>query len=636
MESNTLHTGENAKTILKQHALKYLPQNLGEVTAQQQILLMISQVSPAVAAFAADANNGIWQKVDRAELPMNQAVAQCAFQTDRIIGAAPADAQTLNAASEETLLKAWIAMDYYCYVLKADYSVHLRSLQQQIAEILLTQQPGRKAAQSAADHGNETAAPVQLPTDHPAEAPEQQPVNTPALTAEAAPAEKPGQPAEVAQQKVSGKNKPEKPEKNGRGKSKGLKIVLLAAAVLIVSLIAVFLLSDTLKTKTSISRIGTVTLESGELIQKAEENYAALSDSQKEKISNRDELFAARAEYDSLVTEDLIEQIGKVTLESKDAITNAEESYEALSREAKNLVDNYKTLTDARKEHTRLDTAVKTAEDAIDSIGAVTLESKDAIEKARNAYDALLQDDLQKHLSGKITKLTKAEQEFDQLYSQHLYDTGMAHHAKGEYEEAIASFDTIIADYADTKVLGSAQTAKADSQIGLAEAANKKRDYYTAMQALEAVDKAHISQEDYEAMKDKILTALNRARPGNGVTVDGKMNWGYCYFQITAGDEDVCFKFQNTADPAKYTMVYVRAGQSKKVNVEDGTYSIKWATGEHWYDKDHHFGDDTVYRSRGTADFSTTREGRWVYYWYLDLDLSEDGFKSNPITAKDF
>ena len=634
MENNTLHTGENAKTILKQHALKYLPQNLGEVAAQQQILLMISQVAPAVAAFAADANNGIWQKVERAELPMNQAVAQCAFQTDRIIGAAPADAQTLKAASEETLLKAWIAMDYYCYVLKADYSVHMRSLQQQIAEILLTQQPGnvpvRKAAESVADHGNETA-------EHPAAVPEQLPVNIPAeATAEAAPAEQPNVPAEVAQPKVSGRNKPEKPEKTGRGKSKGLKIALLAAAVLIVSLIAVFMLSDTLKTKTSISRIGTVTLESGELIQQAEENYAALSDSQKEKISNRDDLFAARAEYDSLVTEDLIGQIGKVTLESQDAITSAEESYEALSREAKNLVDNYKTLTDARKEYTRLDAAVKTAEDAIDSIGAVTLESKDAIEKARNAYDALLQDDLQKHLSGKIAKLTNAEQEFDQLYSQHLYDTGLAHHAKGEYEEAIASFDTIIADYADTKVLSSAQTAKADSQIGLAEAANKKRDYYTAMQALEAVDKEHISQEDYEAMKEKILTGLNRNRPGNGVTVDGKVNWGYCYFQITAGDEDVCFKFQNTADPTKYTMVYVRAGQNKKVNVEDGTYSIKWATGENWYDKEHHFGDDTVYRSRGTADFSTSREGRWVYYWYLDLDLSEEGFKSNPITAKDF
>ena len=144
------------------------------------------------------------------------------------------------------------------------------------------------------------------------------------------------------------------------------------------------------------------------------------------------------------------------------------------------------------------------------------------------------------------------------------------------------------------------QEAKAASQISLVDAACKKRDYYTAMQTLDGIAEQYLSRETYQATYDKILAGLTKVRPGNGVTVDGKMNWGYCYFQITAGDQDVCFKFQNTTDASKYILVYVRAGQTKKVNVEDGTYSIKWATGQNWYDKEHHFGDDTTYRSRGT------------------------------------
>ena len=639
MESNTLHTGENAKTILKQHSLQYLPQNLGEVTSQQQILLMISQISPAVAAFAAEANNSIWQKVQHGELPINQAIAQCAFQSDRLIGSAPIESQTLMAAPKESLLQAWIAMDYYCYVLKADYSTHLRALQAQIEQIVLSG--------SAADHGQAPEAAEQIPETKPVipQTPEIQPVipripeTKPVISDIPEVTEPVTEPGEKKPKKAKAPKEPKPPKTsvNHSGKSGGMKkILILAAAIVAVALIAVFLLSDVLQTKTAINKIGTVSLESGELIQNAEERYAALSDSQKEKISNSEELFAARTEYDSLVVEDLIDQIGTVSLDSADAIVAAEEQYDALSGDAKNLVDNYRTLTDARKEYNRMDTALKTAADAIDAIGTVTLDSKDAIENARKAYDALLQDDLQKHLGDKASKLTKAETEFNDLYSQNLYDTGLAHHSKGAYEEAIAVFDTIINDYSSTKVLTDAQEAKAASQISLVDAACKKRDYYTAMQTLDSIAEQYLSRETYQTTYDNIIAGLTRAKPGNGVTVDGKMNWGYCYFQITAGDQDVCFKFQNTADASKYIMVYVRAGQTKKVNVEDGSYSIKWATGQNWYDKEHHFGDDTQYRSRGTTDFTTTREGSWVYYWYLDLDLSDPGFKSNPITAKDF
>lgn len=626
MESNTLHTGENAKTILKQHSLQYLPHNLGEVTAQQQILLMISQIVPAVAAFAANANTTIWQKVQQGETPINQAIAQCAFQTDRLISSAPIEAQALNAAPQEVLLKAWIAMDYYCYVLKADYSVHMRALQDQIEQIILAG-AASKAPEAAAQIPETQPVIPQIPETRPAmpQAPETAPVSRiPDIPAGTEPVKKT-------------KRKQKKAKKAKTGKSGGLiKILVLVVALALAAFAAVYMLSDTIQTKTTISRIGTVTLESGELIEKAEELYDALSDSQKEQVSNREELFAARTEYDSLVVEDLINQIGTVTLESEDALITAEDQYIALSGEAKKLVDNYQTLSDARKEYDRLNTAVKTAEDAIDAIGTVSLESKDAIESARKAYDDLAQDNLQSYLADKVSKLDKAETEFKDLYSQHLYDTGLTHHEKGAYEEAIAAFDTIINEYGDSTVVADAQEAKAASQISLVDAACKKRDYYTAMQTLDGIAEKYLSQETYQATYDKILAGLKKIRPGNGVTVDGKMNWGYCYFQITAGDQDVCFKFQNTADASKYIMVYVRAGQTKKVNVEDGTYSIKWATGEHWFDKEHHFGDNTTYRARGTTDFSTTREGSWVYYWYLDLDLSDADFKSNPITAKEF
>jgi len=600
MENNTVHTTKDTHDLLKEQALPYLPRNLADVGAQKQILSMIAQVNPAVASYVPEANAAVWQKVFNAGLPIEQAIAQCAYQVNHILGTAAPDAQGLKSCPRETLLQAWIALDYYSYVMKPEYTQHLRTLREQITQELTRQEKGGT-----------------VPPEDPRK-------DTPDSTGK-----KPD-------------NQGKKPDRrnttpDGDTVTKwNKKPVLLAAAAVVVILLAVFLFSDTRRTEASIKKIGTVTLDSEALILQAEERYDGLTEAQQEKISNRDILFAARAEYDSLVLEAAIDAIGKVTLESGDAITHAEALYDDLSRDARNLVDNYKTLTAARKEYDRLDKAVKDASDAIDAIGKVTLSSGDKIENARAAYDALKKDDLQKYLSGKVSTLTAAEKEYKQLVSQDLYDTGISHQEKGDYEAAIAAFDTILTDYSDSSVAGSAKKARADSQIAMADAACQKKDYYTAMKTLDAVDSAYRSQENYRKSHEQVTAALAKARPKNGAAIDGKIDWGYCYFQLTAGSQDVCFKFTNTKDSSKYKMVYVQAGKTAKVNLKDGTYSVKWVTGEYWYGKDHLFGDDGKYRSRGTAEFTTTRDGSWIHYWYYDFDLSDPGFSSTTITAKDF
>lgn len=619
MENNDIHTSEYAQTVLKPKALKYLPQNLNDTNAQKAILKMVEQVLPADSvSYLEKTSDEILAKQNRAELSVGQAIAQCAYQTDSILKSRPVSHAKLAARSEEVLLQVWIAVDYYAYILKPEYSANLRLLQNQISTLLLEEKKQSKSGPNAAAAGNRSNA-------------------TAADIPKTVPIEKPVKPDNTVTRKQDGKNKKTDPGKTKVDKTMRRRRPILALAVVLIAILAAgFLFSKTRRTEVSIRKIGTVTLESEALILEAEEHFDGLSENQQEKISNRDLLFAARAEYDSLVAEDAIGKIGKVTLESADAITGAEEIYAALSRDAKNLVDNYKTLTAARKEYDRLDAAVTKASTAIDAIGNVTLRSGDKIKEARDAYDALAKDDLQKYLSDKEPVLKNAEKEYRQLYSQDLYDTGVAHHQNGEYEAAIKAFDTIIADYSDTKVLGSAKQARADSQIALAEAAYKKSDHYTAMKTLDAVEETYRSSETYEALKEKVVTAVTRARPRSGAVVDGKIDWGYCYFNITAGSEDVCFKFENTADPSKYKMVFVRAGEKKKVNVEDGIYSIKWAIGKYWFGKDHLFGDDTQFRSRGTTVFTTTREGSWIHFWSHRLDLSDPSAQFNIITAQEF
>lgn len=607
MENGNAHIDEMYKARLKQNALPYLPHNLGDVDAQRQILSMITCVVPSAASCLEQADLLLWPKVNAGELPIGRAIAQCAYECNNILSPETLHDLHLDTLPREHLMKAWIALDYYCYVLKVAYSGNIRNLQQQITAVLVAQNPN--ASQQKASVTSDETVPENT-------VPHQEPI-TPVLH--------------------SGKGAHSKDFITAFLKSKDnkkQKAILLAALVLLIILASVLLFNDTARTERAIRRIGTVTIESEEAILHAEELYDGLAESHQENVDNYENLVMARAEYERLETEAAIDKIGKVSLESKDAIEYAEKLYAALSADAKKLVKNHKALTEARKEYDRMDTAVKKASDAIDAIGTVTLESGDKIKEARNAYDALKKDDLQKHLTQKLPTLTGAEKEFSQLHSKSLYDTGISLYKEKKYTEAIASFDTIIADYSDTELLGDARKAKADCQTAIANQAYKKKDYYTALKTLDSVETEYQQLENHVSLRNKVNSEIKKARPKNGDTLAGSIGWGRCYFKVTAGDQDMVLKIQNTKKTSKYELIYLRAGQKKTIKVADGNYSVKWASGEQYFDKTHLFGDDTVYRNNGTVDLETTYKGNKVYFWTVTLDFAVN--KGTLITADQF
>ena len=191
--------------------------------------------------------------------------------------------------------------------------------------------------------------------------------------------------------------------------------------------------------ETKIDAIGEVTLESEQAITDARKAYDALTDVQKQLVSNLDKLTAAeqklaelqeQAEIDAAnkaaakAVEDKIDAIGKVTLESEQAITDARKAYDALTDAQKKLVPNVDKLTAAEQKLAELQeqaeseaadkAAAKAVEDKINAIGKVTLESEQAITDARKAYDALT--DAQKKLVSNLDKLIAAEKELAKLH----------------------------------------------------------------------------------------------------------------------------------------------------------------------------------------------------------------------------
>ena len=123
---------------------------------------------------------------------------------------------------------------------------------------------------------------------------------------------------------------------------------------------------------------------------------------------------------------DLIEEIGTVTLDSREAIEAARNAYDALTEEQQSYVTNYSVLTAAEAELKALEeqAADQAAADAvteqINSLPAadtLTLADKAAVEAAREAYEALTDAQKQYVTEETMAVLEKCENRIQELES---------------------------------------------------------------------------------------------------------------------------------------------------------------------------------------------------------------------------
>lgn len=165
-------------------------------------------------------------------------------------------------------------------------------------------------------------------------------------------------------------------------------------------------------------------------VSAARSAYNNLTANQKGYVTNYDKLTTAEADIAELEAAEkekaevnaviaLINEIpNPVTLDDKETVEAARAAYDALSPEQQESVVNYKILTDAEATIAALeaqqeaDEADKAAADAVVALieafpDPVTLDDKETVEAAREAYDALT--DTQKLLVSNYSDLTDAE-----------------------------------------------------------------------------------------------------------------------------------------------------------------------------------------------------------------------------------
>ena len=171
---------------------------------------------------------------------------------------------------------------------------------------------------------------------------------------------------------------------------------------------------DTKAVIAAIDNIGIVTIDSENLISNAQDLYDHLNEEQKKNVDNYGNLVSAREEFNELkagIVDDLILSIGNVTLNSEEAITEARKAYDKLTDAQKMKVQHYDSLELAQEQFNML--KAEEVDYLIDSIGDVTLDSEDEIKAAKTAYNQLTVD--QRELVHSYGVLTSAEERLAEL-----------------------------------------------------------------------------------------------------------------------------------------------------------------------------------------------------------------------------
>lgn len=142
-----------------------------------------------------------------------------------------------------------------------------------------------------------------------------------------------------------------------------------------------------------ISAIGTITIDSGEAIENAEKALAALSEEDVASLKYQDVLIEARTTYNVLCCDNAISAIPQeleLTTECNEAIQIARATYDKLVDEEKELVSNYEVLKVAENTYATLQkAAINEVVSLIDAIGTVTLDSNEKITTAKTKYNLL-------------------------------------------------------------------------------------------------------------------------------------------------------------------------------------------------------------------------------------------------------
>ncbi len=286
--------------------------------------------------------------------------------------------------------------------------------------------------------------------------------------------------------------------------------------------------------------------------------------------------------------------------------------------------------------------AARKVEEQIAALTEITADSASAVRAARAAYDALSAD--AKKAVGNLSMLTAAEGTLQKLLDEQALAEIKRLYSNGDYEGTIEYAEAYFAD----RDLKTFSDDFFDYTVWAYTLAAQQYEYdseYEKAQKLLEKGSALYAETAYGSKAREALDHLNEKirsnEPYNGKIMRATANSGYGELEIKNGGSNALIKLESISEPDTYYLeFYVRENETVTVNVRDGRYRLKYATGKTWYSEKELFGSGTAYTKADTVvSFETTYSGSYVNYERNEITLykvQNGNLTTSPISRDDF
>lgn len=364
------------------------------------------------------------------------------------------------------------------------------------------------------------------------------------------------------------------------------------------------------KLEQQINVIDEVTRENKAEIRVLEEEFKALSDSDKEKLdpASFEKIQEIIKKLTILELEETIEQIGEVNSESGELIRKARNAFEEQTDEVKEQInaDGYLEILEAAEavynKITTLNDAAQVDEEirALGEAEEITLGSAEAITQARSDYDRLTPEAKAEVKS--IDLLQQAESTLAVLKEQdallHLNELLK----ERDYQTAIDDIEAVYEGVSTESIPADIRKGCIEAYLRIAQDEIKSEMFEEAEKTLNrcldryAVSGAEAELHSIEKEKQNLENKLIDIIPYNGKLLEETVASGNGELVVKNGPKPALVCLVNTTDSTLRLMMYISPDQTATTKIADGTYAIKYAYGEKWYGEKELFGSETVYR----------------------------------------
>ena len=282
------------------------------------------------------------------------------------------------------------------------------------------------------------------------------------------------------------------------------------------------------------------------------------------------------------------------------------------------------------------------ADERIAALGEITLGSDKALEAVSDEVSELPQE--VRSLMKNLPLLKEKQDTLEKLREKSAYDKLFAQENPEDLRSSIDGALAFLNMYPNSSMCSEVEAFCVECYLLLAAQQRAEELNASAEKNLEECRDRAFAADGGKAQEalDRLQAQLEAKRPVSGYLLsESGCQGGYCQLVIEAGYDDVLIKVQSVDDPdEKYLTMYVRASESAKVNLQDGRYTLKYASGMTWYGTKEYFGRLTQFTMADTIiNLETRYNGSYVYYDIQTITLIKSAWgnlRSSDIGANDF